>query len=247
MKKIRTKNESSNVRVSSKNSNFNETEAFRQLRTNIEYASFSKDIKAVSVTSANPEEGKSTVACNLAVIATAKYERVLLIDCDLRKPSQHKNFKVSNKDGVSGLVKNLENFNKEDGNFFTKMQFGDFNGYLYLLTAGMSVPNPQELLSSDKFRELIEKCKEAFDYIVIDCPPLNAVADAIPASINCDGTVFVVSAKDTDKRASKAALTELQRAGINILGCVLNKTEKKSNKYYNSKSYNYYGEYGSRL
>lgn len=230
----------SNIRVSSKNASFNETEAFRQLRTNIEFASFTKDIKVVNVTSANPGEGKSTVACNLAIIATAKYDKVLLIDCDLRKPSQHRNFKISNSKGVSGITRNPEALDPADAEYLTKLQFGDFNGYLYVLTAGVSVPNPQELLSSENFRTLIEVAKEKFDYIVIDCPPLNAVADTIPVAHVSDGTIFVLSAKDTDKRAAKAALTELQRAGANILGCVLNKVDQKTDKYYNYHSYNNY-------
>lgn len=241
MKKVKINEESSNIRVSSKNSSFNETEAFRQLRTNIEFSSFSKDIQVVNVTSANPGEGKSTIACNLAIIATAKYDKVLLIDCDLRKPTQHKNFKISNNGGVSGIMRKLDQIDLGDGGYFSKLKFGEFNGHLYVLPAGMQVPNPQELLSSERFKTLIEKCRKEFDFIVIDCPPLNAVVDAIPVSIACDGTIFALSARDTDKRAAKAALTELNRAGANILGCVLNKTEKRSEKYYN---YNYYSGYG---
>ncbi len=228
----RTENPASRIRVSSKKSAFNETESFRQLRTNIEFSSFSTDIKVVNVLSSNPGEGKSSVACNLALIATAKYDKVLLIDCDLRKPVQHKTFKISNQNGVSSLLKNMDEFNINNGEYFSKLKYGDFSGHLYILPAGRFVPNPQELLASDLYKELIQKCREEFDFVVIDCPPLNAVADAIPVSNACDGTVFVVSAKETDKRSARNALGELKRAGANVLGCVLNKADTTVNKYY---------------
>lgn len=101
-----------------------------------------------------------------------------------------------------------------------------------------SVPNPQEMLASERFKELIEKFREMFDYIIIDCPPLNAVADAIPVSSIVDGTLFVVSAMDTDKREAKNALTMLQRNGQMVLGCVLTKVDITSKSYYS-----YYGNY----
>ena len=94
------------------------------------------------------------------------------------------------------------------------------------------------MLASDRFKELIEKFREMFDYIIIDCPPLNAVADAIPVSSIVDGTLFVVSAMDTAKQEAKNALTMLQRNGANVLGCVLTKVDITSKSYYS-----YYGNY----
>ena len=219
-----------------KRTQFDNTEKFRQLRTNIEYSSFNKDIQVVSVTGSIPNEGKSTVATNLAKVSVAKYDKVLLVDCDLRKPSQHKLFKVSNKTGLSNLVKNQKSINIDDQDYFKKVKDAD-GGVLYLLTSGQAIPNPQELLSSDKFKQLIMELRNYFDYIVLDCPPLNAVADAIPVANVADGTVFVVSAKDTDKRESKQALTMLKRGGANVLGAVLNKVDTTSSTYY---SYDYY-------
>ena len=213
-------------------------EVYRQLRTNIEYSSFNKDIQVICVTSSNPAEGKSSVANNLATVAIAKYERVLLIDCDLRKPVQHKIFKVSNKLGISNLMKDKSEVDLEIGGYFQKFKDNSTDGKLYVLTSGKSVPNPQEMLASERFKELIEKFREMFDYIIIDCPPLNAVADAIPVSSIVDGTLFVVSAMDTDKREAKNALTMLQRNGANVLGCVLTKVDITSKSYYS-----YYGNY----
>ncbi len=221
-----------------KKSQFDNMEVYRQLRTNIEYSSFNKDIQVICVTSSNPAEGKSSVASNLATVAIAKYEKVLLIDCDLRKPVQHKIFKVSNKLGISNLMKKKSEIDLEIGGYFQKFKDNSTDGKLYVLTSGKSVPNPQEMLASDRFKELIEKFREMFDYIIIDCPPLNAVADAIPVSSIVDGTLFVVSAMDTAKQEAKNALTMLQRNGANVLGCVLTKVDITSKSYYS-----YYGNY----
>lgn len=221
-----------------KKSQFDNMEVYRQLRTNIEYSSFNKDIQVICVTGSNPAEGKSSVASNLATVAIAKYEKVLLIDCDLRKPVQHKIFKVSNKLGISNLMKEKSEIDLEIGGYFQKFKDNSTDGKLYVLTSGKSVPNPQEMLASDRFKELIEKFREMFDYIIIDCPPLNAVADAIPVSSIVDGTLFVVSAMDTAKQEAKNALTMLQRNGANVLGCVLTKVDITSKSYYS-----YYGNY----
>ena len=221
-----------------KKSQFDNMEVYRQLRTNIEYSSFNKDIQVICVTSSNPAEGKSSVASNLATVAIAKYEKVLLIDCDLRKPVQHKIFKVSNKLGISNLMKEKSEIDLEIGGYFQKFKDNSTDGKLYVLTSGKSVPNPQEMLASDRFKELIEKFREMFDYIIIDCPPLNAVADAIPVSSIVDGTLFVVSAMDTAKQEAKNALTMLQRNGANVLGSVLTKVDITSKSYYS-----YYGNY----
>ena len=221
-----------------KKNQFDNMEVYRQLRTNIEYSSFNKDIQVICVTSSNPAEGKSSVASNLATVAIAKYEKVLLIDCDLRKPVQHKIFQVSNKLGISNLMKEKSEIDLNLDGYFQKFKDSGTEGKLYVLTSGKSVPNPQEMLASERFHELINKFRGMFDYIVIDCPPLNAVADAVPVSSVVDGTLFVVSAMDTDKSDAKNALTMLQRNGANVLGCVLTKVDITSKSYYS-----YYGNY----
>lgn len=223
---------------SKKQNQFDFMEVYRQLRTNIEYSSFNKDINVVNITSSNPAEGKSSVASNLAMVSVAKFSRVLLIDCDLRKPVQHKIFKTSNKMGVSNLMKNIDSLDIDDESYFHKFKDEGTDGRLYLLSSGKSVPNPQELLSSERFKLLIDKFREKFDFIIIDCPPLNAVADAIPVSHVTDGTIFVTSARDTDKRDAKNALQMLQRNGANVLGCVLTKVDTTTRSYYS-----YYGKY----
>ena len=216
-----------------KNNQFAYTEIYRQLRTNIEFSSFEKNIQVVNTVSTNPAEGKSSVASNLATVSAAKYNNVLLMDCDLRKPVQHKIFQVSNKIGLSNLMRNFDSFDVNEDTYFQKFKDSTSDGRLFLLTSGVRVPNPGELLSSDKFKKLMEVLRTRFDFIVVDCPPISAVADAIPVSHNCDGTIFVISAKDTDKNEAKTALTELQRNGVNVLGSVMTMTEATSKHYYN--------------
>lgn len=222
-----------------KGKQFDYGEIYRQLRTNIEYSSFEKNIQVVNLTSTNPAEGKSSVASNLAMVSVAKYPNVLLIDCDLRKPVQHKIFRISNKIGLSDLIKGFDGFDIQQDTYFQKFKEPNSTGKLYLLTAGTKIPNPQEMLASERFKQLIIKLRERFDYIILDCPPISAVADAIPVSHVSDGTLFVISSKDTNKNDIKTALTQLQRNGVNVLGSVLTKVESNESNYY---SYYYTNE-----
>lgn len=211
---------------------FDYGEIYRQLRTNIEYSSFEKNLQVINFTSTNPAEGKSSVVSNLAMVSVAKYPNVLLIDCDLRKPVQHKIFHVTNKSGLSDLIKDFEHFNVNEDKYFQKFKDHNSVGKLFLLTSGTKIPNPQEMLASEKFKELILKLRERFDFIVLDCPPISAVADAIPVSSVSDGTIFILSAKETNKNDAKIALTQLQRNGVNILGSVLTKVDSGATNYY---------------
>lgn len=213
-------------------SQFDFAEIYRQLRTNLEFSSFEKNLQVVNLTSTNPGEGKSSVASNLAMISVAKYPTVLLMDCDLRKPVQHKIFGVSNKVGLSNLMKDYDDFDVNKDTYFQKFKDASSEGKLYLLTSGSRVPNPQEMLASEKFAELIKKMRTRFDFIVIDCPPISAVADCIPVAHVSDGTIFVISSKETNKNDAKTALTQLQRNGVNVLGSVLTKVETTASHYY---------------
>lgn len=215
-----------------KNNQFAYAEIYRQLRTNIEFSSFEKNVQVVNVVSTNPAEGKSSVVSNLAMVSVAKYKNVLLMDCDLRKSVQHKIFSVSNKVGLSNLMHDFTSFDINSDAYFQKFKDNTSEGKLYVLTSGAKVPNPQELLSSNKFAQLLGLLRTRFDFIIIDCPPISAVADAIPVSNLTDGTLFVISSKDTDKNEAKSALKELQRNGANVLGSVMTMTEAASKHYY---------------
>ena len=224
-----------------KSDQFNLDEVYRQLRTNIEFSAMDEKIQVVNVVSTNPNEGKSTVATNLARICTAKYNSVLIIDCDLRNSSVHKMYGISNSKGLSNL---LSRYNRQlpikAYEEIKQISFPEIGRELYVLTAGSRVPNPSELLGSRRFNDFLAQARKEFDFIVIDCPPYAAVSDAIPLCNASDGTLFVVSSLDTDKRQAKNIAIELKRNGANIIGVILTKVESfHSNHYY------YYG-YGEK-
>ncbi len=160
-------------------------EAYRTLRTNIQFSSFDKSVQTVSITSSGPGEGKSTIASNLAVVTAESGKRTLLIDCDQRKPMIHKIFNQSNLVGLSNLLAGevtIENAIKP-----TNME------NLSIITAGTRPPNPSELLASGKMKHFVEDMKDKYDFIVFDTPPVLIVTDAQLLADYTDGYLLVVS------------------------------------------------------
>jgi len=202
-------------------------EAYRTLRTNIQYSSFDKKVKSIVVTSSEPGEGKSTTCSNLAIAFAQNGERVVLIDCDLRKPSMHRIFKISNIEGLSDILIGKEKFE----NIVKK----DIEN-LYLIPAGKIPPNPAEMLGSKNMEKLLEKLKEEFDIIILDTAPLQAVTDAQILSTKVDATILVVKSNVTNKDSLLQAKSLLEKVGANIIGTILNGVEEKRGKYYH-----YYG------
>ena len=203
-------------------------ESYRTLRTNIQYSSFDKEIQVIVITSSEPGEGKSTVAGNLALSLSQDGKKAILIDCDLRKPSIHKNFKITNILGLSDVLIGKEDIN----NVVSK-----YNDNLLILTSGKIPPNPSEMLASNSMTKLIEVLKETFDYIILDTPPVQAVTDSQILSAKADGTILVVKAQKTKRDSIKNAVALLNKVNANILGTVLNGLEESRNNYYY-----YYGE-----
>jgi polysaccharide biosynthesis transport protein len=207
--------------------NFNE--AFRTVRTNVLFSSAEEGSKTLLVTSTAPGEGKTTFACNLAVSLAQTGQRVLLIDADMRKPKVHEVFDVHQEPGLSNLlvggVKASESVRK------SKVPG------LWLLPAGKLPPNPAELLGSQRFKEFLLSLKEHFDTIVIDSPPVMAVADAAVVAHRTTGVVFVVGAEMTSRYAAKAALDQLESARARFVGAVLNRVDIERHSYYYSQYY----------
>lgn len=199
------------------------SEAYRTLRTNIQYSSFDKKIQTIVVTSAEAAEGKSTVSGNLALAFAQNESKVIIVDCDLRKPSVHKNFKVSNLSGLSEVL-------------IGKAQLDDViqkrNENLDILTSGKIPPNPSEMLSSSAMTNLIANLKEKYDVIILDSAPLGAVTDAQILSTEVDGTILVTRAERTKRDSVLEAKNSLEKVGANILGCVLHAVENTKGKYY---------------
>lgn len=205
------------------------SEAYRTLRTNIQFAKVDSDIKTIMFTSAGPGEGKSTTAANTAVALAQSGKEVLLVDCDLRKPVQHRIFGKKNR-GVTNIL-------VEDLPFEQFIQETDVSG-LKVLTSGPIPPNPSELLGSAKMVRLIDLLKMQADYVVIDAPPVVAVTDASVLSSKVDGILLVVSAGIARPEMAQKAKEALERANGHILGVVLNRVEiDAEHSYY----YYYYG------
>ncbi|WP_027308873.1 CpsD/CapB family tyrosine-protein kinase [Caloramator sp. ALD01] len=211
------------------------SESYRTLRTNIQFSSFDKDIKTIVVTSSAPGEGKSTTVGNLALVMAQSGKKVLLIDADLRKPTVHKKFKLSNQTGLTNIL-------IEDKNPFEVIQ--KYSDNLYILTSGILPPNPAEVVASNKLKNFINEMKNHFDYILLDSPPVIAVTDAQILSSFLDGVILVVSSGEAEKELVKKAKDLLDKVNANIIGVVLNKLELKSRKGYGYYYY-YYGEEGS--
>lgn len=198
-------------------------EAYRSLKTNIQYSSFDKEYKTIVVTSANPGEGKSTTAGNLALTLAEGEAKVLLVDCDMRKPSMHKNFRVTNTYGISDVL--LQRQKVMDVAHV-------YNKNLSIITAGKIPPNPAEMLASKAMTLFLQEMKEHFDYIVLDTPPVQAVADAQILSTKVDGTLVVVRAGVTKKDDVHNSVASLKKVNANIIGTVLHAVDNSKNKYY---------------
>ncbi|MGL5479575.1 MAG: CpsD/CapB family tyrosine-protein kinase [Clostridium sp.] len=198
-------------------------EKYRMLRTNIQYSSVDKEIKRLVITSAEPGEGKSTTASNLALAFSQDNKSVILIDCDLRKASIHKKFKISNAVGLSDVILDREKFEEA---------INSRNDNLDILTAGKLPPNPSELLGSKKMVKLLDYLEEIYDMVIIDSPPIHAVTDAQILSKNSDGVLLVVRAEKTKKDSVMAAKSLLEKVNAPILGLVLNGGENSKEKYY---------------
>ncbi|KLE14606.1 CpsD/CapB family tyrosine-protein kinase [Clostridium sp. C8] len=203
-------------------------ESYRTLRTNIQYSSFDKEYKVIMVTSSEPGEGKSTTAGNLALCLAQGEKKVILVDCDLRKPSLHKKFKISNIVGLSDVM-----IGKEE--LVTAMH--RYNNNLVILTSGKIPPNPSEMLSSKAMTTLLDALKKNFDYIILDTPPVQAVTDSQILATKADGAILVVRAERTKKDSVQNAISLLKKVNANIIGTVLNGLDNSRNKYYY-----YYGE-----
>lgn len=208
-----------------------EAEAFRILRTNLQFTSFDKETKKIMLTSAGPGEGKSTTLANLAVTMAQANKKVLIMDCDLRKPVQHKMFMKSNLYGVTNVLADVKL--PEDAIQDTGIK------NLQILTSGPIPPNPSEILASEKITDLINNLSEQYDYILIDTPPSIAVTDPVILAGKVDGVIIVVNAGLSKTDKVNETKERLQQANARILGVVLNNVKyTKAEEYY----YYYYGE-----
>jgi exopolysaccharide transport family protein len=207
----------------------NFAEAFRALRTNVLFAAAEAASRAVVVTSTGPGEGKTLVACNLAIAFATAGQRVLLIDGDMRRPRVHDVIVSAQEPGLSNVIVG-------DAAAGDAVRRTEVPG-LWVLTAGRVPPNPAELLGSRVFSELMTSMRSQFDWVVIDSPPVMAVTDPNVAARVADRVVFVIGAEMTSYKIARRALEQLQRARVPFAGAVLNNVQLQRHAYYYSQYY----------
>jgi capsular exopolysaccharide synthesis family protein len=213
------------------------SEAYRIMRTNLQFMTVDQSVKSIMVTSPNPGEGKSITAANLAVIMAQADLKTILVDADLRRPSMHKIFQVSNLEGLTNLLRSSE----YDLNHYLK-HTGIEN--LQVVTSGPLPPNPSELLSSQRMARLLERLEEEMaDIIIFDSPPVLAVTDATVLSGRVGGVILVTQAKRTRRDAVKQTINRLEHVGARILGGILNNVSGKGDYSH----YSYYTRSGHIL
>lgn len=201
--------------ILSKKSGFYLQEAYRALRTNVNFALADKEgSKVVMVTSSLQSEGKSLTALNLAIALGQMDQKVLLVDCDMRRPKLARLLNLNAPVGLSNLLVDLSMLEVAIVN---STEHG-----IDLLLAGDIPPNPAELLSSTRMQRLLELMRERYDYVLLDLPPVDLVVDAVALSSKCDGVLFVVRTDQTERGAVIHGIDQLRYAGANILGFVFN-------------------------
>lgn len=207
------------------------SEAYRTLRTNIQFACVDLKPKTLLVTSSMPREGKTTTAVNLAASMAQDGKKTILVDCDLRKPKIDTIFKIPNETGgLSNIL--IDEIEQEEGIKETEVD------NLYILPAGKIPPNPAELLSSKKMQQFMEYLRQNFDYIIVDSPPLIAVTDAQVISKYSDACILVAAAGESDRGEVIKAKELLCNVNAKIIGVVLNKIDISKESY--NKFYHYY-------
>lgn len=198
-------------------------ESFRSIKTNIKYSAFGKDKKVILITSANPGEGKSTTASNLALTLSMDNKKVILLDCDLRRPTIHKSFNISGVVGLSELI--IEE--KELGEVITK-----YSDNLDIIPAGNIPPNPAELLASEQMQNVLDELRLMYDYIIIDTTPLGGVADAQILTSKTDGTILVARQSKTKKDKLANCKKMIEQVNGKIIGVIINRVNQNGKDYY---------------
>ena len=218
------------------------SEAYRMLRTNIQFAGLDQPVRSIVFTSAAPGEGKTTSVANFGVVAAEGGSRVCLIDSDLRRPTLHRVFGVTNTRGLTTAL--LHNLPLADVAQPTRTPS------LSVVTSGPLPPNPSELVGSRRMRELIAASATDFDLVLCDSPPIISVTDGIALAAQCDGVVLVIRAGAIAHDAIRRATEQIEAVKSRVLGVLLNNVDlRRDGHYYRYYRYyrayqGYYGENG---
>lgn len=203
-------------------------EAYRGVRTNLEYVKAVDNLRTLLVTSAVPEAGKSLTVANLALVMAQSGTRTVVVDADLRRPAQHKIFGLPNLQGYTTVIaKGLQ--------VLSVLQEGPVE-HLSVLTSGPLPPNPADLLESAVCVELLQSLREHFEWVLVDGPPVLGLADATILGRQMDGVLYVIKSGFKSRRADQKALQQLRQTGSRVIGAVLNQV-----KDLDPGLYSYYG------
>jgi capsular exopolysaccharide synthesis family protein len=214
-------------------------EVYQSLYTNLKFMGVGSESKAICISSSIPSEGKSSTASNLAATAAYSGRKVLLIDCDMRKPSLHEIWDLGGRTGLSNVLIG-------ECSFETAVHHGVFES-LDVLTAGVRPPNPILLLESSNLSSLIQNAREKYDLIIIDTPPMNSVADALELRGIVDGLLLVVRPHTVDVACLSLTRDLLARASYNVFGLVVNAVRAEVDpESYSYSGYGYGYGYGGK-
>jgi non-specific protein-tyrosine kinase len=230
-KQVKTKNEGGAGLVAWESPKSAAAEAFRALRTNIQFASPDKPVHTILATSTSPDDGKSTTVANLAVTFASAGSPTILVDADLRRPQLHTIFGLPNDAGLTTFISAMSRATETP----VEIPLQETRvPNLLVLTSGPVPPNPAEMLASQKMAEVLDMLRARADYVLIDTPPVIAVTDAAVLASRVDGVFLVVNAGKTRRDLAVKARDILQQVNANLLGVVLNnaKIDKSAYEYY---------------
>ena len=212
-------------------------EAYRTLRTNVQFLARTGTLSVIGIVSPAAGEGKTTTAANLAVSIAHTGKRVVVVSCDLRKPRLHRCFGIPNDPGVTSVMSGMKL-----AEAIQKPEIGS----LRVLASGPTPPNPAELIGSEAMEQMIEALRMFADFVILDTPPLLAVSDGVSLASRCDGVLMVADARTTARGALAHAREQLQQVGANIVGGVLNNFDPSRARYYSHYHGAYYASYRPR-
>ena len=210
-------------------------EAFRNLSTNIGFAAPKQEGKGrtICISSSLPNEGKTTIAVNLAISCASAGEKTILIDCDMRKPTVRRYFNADGKKSIAEYLSGQAELSE------TLIQGAA--GNLDIICGHKAVPNPLLLIKNERFDAMIRELEKEYDYVLLDTPPLGVVSDALEISKNTDGILIVTRQGLTEFPSVRQTISDISFANVNLLGFILNdyKAEKSEKGYYGKYKYNY--------
>lgn len=210
------------------------SESIRMVRTNLNFL----DLKVINIVSTVPSEGKTETVCDLAVSFALLDKKVLIIDCDLRKPKIHKKFGLARKNGVTDIILSKGIINAKEA--IQTFVDSENNLSIDILSAGSRISNPSELINGNRFANLINSLKDDYDLIFIDCPPISSLTDGVLVSKLADGTVYVIESERTDYQVISSCIDELRNNKVFLLGTILTKVNVKRHKKLYGYKYDYY-------